>query len=101
MRAGHWWRWDYHADPQHGNVTLTVFVSWARPCHGFRLLHDAGDGRLLEHASDAVMLPLLSPKPGLRVRNERRVPAIPPLEARSKPSFGHCPLWLQLTCDRV
>ena len=101
-QGGQWWRWDYHADPKRGNVTMTALMSWARPCHDFRLLHDAGGGRLVDHSEDAAMLPLVPPGPGLDVRNERRVSAILSLAHSLKASArsqcaerGDCP-WRSL-----
>ena len=77
-QTGQWWRWDLPKDTPYGygTTTVTALVSWARPCHGFRLLHDAGGGRLVDHSIDAVMLPLLPPGPGLNVRNARHAPAV-------------------------
>ena len=69
--GGQWWRWNFRGDARAGNLTVTALMSWARPCQGFRLLQDAGEGRLVDHSQDAVMLPLLAPGPGLDVRNRR------------------------------
>ena len=68
---GQWWRWPSPGPRRAADVTVTALVSWARPCHGFRVLRDAGGGRLMDHTRDAVMLPLLAPGPGLDVRNRR------------------------------